>query len=398
MHKLAFLFPGQGAHFIKMGKGIYDQYKIARDTFEEVSQYSSLDIRKLCFEGRLAELSKSKNAHLCTLACSISAFRVYMQEIGDTPQFLAGHSLGEYIALTAAGVFTLEDVVKIISIRADIADRATKESNGIMSIIENVSNDQVKEVVNELSAKGKKIYISSYTSANQTAISGVVGDMRECENKLLELGAGVTPLFGSAPYHSSLMIPYLDELKNILKETKMMPFNYPVISNVTGEVYKSIDDIPEYLAKHFSQTVLWTDTMKLLYDNKVDTIIEMSPKILLANIVKNEYDDINAICFCNKTEREKIIEMYRNRISSLIKKCLVTAVSTRNTNMDNFEYENGVIVPYNRIQEINGKYNDNKNQMSNEDKEEVLVLIQRILDTKKLPYNEQIEWLEWIKN
>ncbi len=402
MYKLAFLFPGQGAHFVGMGKGIYDQYQIVRDTFDEIERVSQIDVKKLCFEGRLAELSRTRNAHICTLACALSAFRVFMQEVGYVPQFLAGHSLGEYIALTAAGVWSLEDAVKLISLRAEIADRAAKESDGGMSIVENVSNEEVARVVNELAAQGKKVYISSYTTRNQTAISGNADDMRECEEQLFQLGANITPLFGSAPYHSKLMSPYVEELKDAIRQIKTNPFRYPVISNVTGRPYKSVDELPESLAKHFSQTVLWTDTMDYLDEKGISLIIEMSPKNLLTNIVKSDHEDMKAICLCNKMEREEIFDLYQNteiyskHIPTIITKCLVAAVSTPNKNWDNEAYEKGVVKPYGRIQEIQDQYTANTIELDQGIKKEVLSLLKCIFETKMLPKEEQQEWFSQI--
>ena len=398
MYKLAFLFSGQGAHFSGMGKGIYERFQIVRDTFEEISQVSGLDIKKLCFESRLAELSRTKNTHLCTLACSISAFRVFMQEIGYAPQFLAGHSLGEYIALTAAGVWSLEDAVKLIAIRADIADRASKETNAGMSIIENVSADTVAKIINELSAQGKKVYISSRTSNMQSAISGDLDDVRECEDKLFEAGGNITPLIGSAPYHSPLMKPYTDELRNAISSIELHPFRYPVISNVSGRPYKGPEVLSDNLADHFTNTVLWTDTMDYLDDKGITLTIEMAPKNLLTNIVKSEHENIRAICICNNAEREEIFDLYRNtemyskHIPTIITKCLVAAVSTPNTNWDNEEYENGVVIPYRRMQEIQDTYADHIDALGLDEKTELLSLLKTIFETKQLPASEQKEW------
>lgn len=402
MYKLAFLFAGQGAHFSGMGRGIFERYPIVRDTFEEISQVSGLDIPKLCFESRLAELSRTKNAHLCTLACSISAFRIFMQEIGYAPQFMAGHSLGEYIALTAAGVWSLEDAVKLIGIRAEIADRAAKETNAGMSIIENITSDAAAKIVNVFSSQGKKVYVSSLTSGNQIAISGDLNDMKECEDKLFEAGATITPLLGSAPFHSELMRPYTEELLAALSEIKLRPFRYPVLSNVTGRPYRDLAAIPENLISHFTDTVLWTDTMDYLDDKGISLAIEMAPKNLLTNIVKKDHEEIKAICLCNNAEREEIFDLYKNtemyskHIPTIITKCLVAAVSTPNKNWNNEEYEAGVVKPYRRIQEIQDTYADRISELPEELKQELLVLLKRIFDTKELPAEEQNEWFSQI--
>lgn len=112
MEKIAFLFPGQGSHYVGMSNGLYNQYSIVRETFEEANEILGYDLATLCFEGSLAELSKSQNAHPAILVSSVASFRVYMKEMGIAPQFLTGHSLGEYSALTCAGTIQFADAVR----------------------------------------------------------------------------------------------------------------------------------------------------------------------------------------------------------------------------------------------------------------------------------------------
>ncbi|QSX05663.1 ACP S-malonyltransferase [Sedimentibacter sp. zth1] len=402
MYKLSFVFPGQGSQYVGMGKGIFEEYKIVQETFEEASDVSSIDVKKYCFEGSLAQLSRTKNAHICILTCGIAAFRVFTQEIGYAPQFMAGHSLGEYLALTAAGVWSFEDAIKIVGLRADLTKLAVKETNGGMTIIENILTEKVEDIVKTMRDKGKKIYISSYSTMDQTAISGNVDDIMLCEDELFKAGGQLTPLVGSAPYHSPLMQPYAEELKKEIEKIELHDFRYPVISNVTGKPYKDISDVSEGLAKHLTHPVLWRQTVDYLDNKGVDLVVEMGPKNLVTNIIRNHSEDIKAVCLGNKYERNELFELYKNNemyskhIPTIITKCMVAAVSTPNQNWDNDEYEKGVVVPYKKIQEIQQQYEDSKIELTYEVKQEILNLLKRIFETKFLPQKEQDEWISQI--
>ncbi len=399
MDKLAFVFPGQGSHYVGMSKGIYDEFKIVRETFEEAEDVLKINLKDLCFEGPLSTLTKAPNAHPAILTSGLAAFRVFMQEIGYVPQFCAGHSLGEYLALTSAGVLSFADALKLVEFRANLTLSAEKETNGGMTILDNIKTEIVEEELKKVQEQGKKVYISCYNSPIQTAVSGDLDDLYDFEDIVLKKGGQVTPLIGSAPYHCPLMESYSKELEKELEKYKFHDFRYAVISNYTGRVYKNVDEVKKNLVKHLTNPVRWSDTIKLLEYRGVNTVIEMGPKNLITNIVKSNSSEINPICLGNKKERNEFFtkyktdEMYSKHIPTIITKCLVAGVATPNSNWDDEEYEEGVVKPYNEIQAIQNQIENGEITLNNEIIRKCLENLKMIFKTKKLPEDEQREWL-----
>ncbi|MDP4177075.1 MAG: ACP S-malonyltransferase [Bacillota bacterium] len=402
MYKLSFVFPGQGSHYVGMCQGIYDEYKIVRETFEEASDVAGFDVKKLCFEGPLSTLSHTKESHVSILTSGIAAFRVFMQEIGYVPQFCAGHSLGEYLALTSAGVFKFSDAIKLVEFRAELAEQVTKETNGGMTIVENYKALDLENECKKAQENGKKVYISSYTTPNQTSISGNVDDLMEIEEIILKNGGQITPLIGSAPYHSPLMSKYAEELKHRIESIEIGELRYPVISNVTGRPYKCINDTANNLSMHLTNPVQWVKTVDFFDDRGITLIIEMGPKNLITNIIRNCNENIKSICLSNKSERNEIFqlyktnEMYSKHIPTLITKCLVAGVATPNKNWDNAAYQEGVVNPYNNIKNIQEKIESNESILNEDLEREALTCLKKIFETKMLPKSEQQEWFSQI--
>ena len=399
MDKLAFVFPGQGSHYVGMSKGIYDEFKIVRETFEEAEDILKINLTDLCFNGPLSTLTKVTNAHAAILTSGISAFRVFMQEIGYAPQFCAGHSLGEYLALTSAGVLSFADALKLVEFRAGLTKNVEQETNGGMTIIDNIETTIVEEECKKAQEQGKKVYISCYNSPIQTAISGDLDDLFDFEYTILSRGGQITPLIGSAPYHSPLMINYAKELEKELERYTFHDFRYAVISNYTGEIYRSIEEVKKNLVLHLTNPVKWSQSMKLLERRGVNVAIEMGPKNLITNIVRSNSNEISAICLGNKKERNEFFtkykthEMYSKHIPTIITKCLVAGVATPNKNWDNDEYEAGVVKPYNEIQSIQNKIESKELILNDEIIRKCLENLKTIFITKKLPESEQKEWL-----
>ena len=316
MNKLAFVFSGQGSQYIGMGQGIYNEYKTARETFEEVSDYIGFDVRKVCFDGPLTVLLHTKNSHISILTNGIAAFRVFMEETNCEPQFCAGHSLGEYIALTCAGVFSLRDVIKLISYRVELADLAQKDGGG-MTIVENIESDMVDEICMNNCRPGNEIYVSCYTTPTQTTLSGLSKALYNVEESIIQKGGQITPLIGCAPYHSPLMEPYTALLRKELSGIVIQKPCYPIVANVSGKLYEETESIAENLVKHFVKPVQWIKTIAFLAEQKIDRVVEMGPKRLLTNTIGGRYPEMEAFCMGEKKSRKAIAELF-NKDSYMI--------------------------------------------------------------------------------
>lgn len=402
MEKMAFLFPGQGSHFVGMSKGLYDQYTIVKQTFEEANDVLGYDLAKLCFEGSLAELSKAKNAQPAILVSSVASFRVYMQEIGIVPQFLAGHSLGEYAAFTCAGAIRFADAVKLLHERGKLTDEVAASDVGAMSIIDGVERKLVVDECKAMELEGRQVWVSCYNTPNQTAISGESDAVMELEDRLANHGGLATPLLASAPFHCSFMQPMADQLLDKLSGLEYGFFKYPVITNRNAEPMAHSEKVAQNLALHITSPVQWERTMQYFKHKGVTLTVEMGPKNVLTNMVKANVDGIEALCYGTKEDRKKIEQILaaypglRKHIPTIITRSLAVAVATLNQNWDNEEYQEKVVKSYRKIQEIQDRLEETGEKPTLEQMRTALELLKIILDTKKVSVEEQTRWLHQI--
>lgn len=402
MEKIAFLFPGQGSHYVGMAKNIYDQFSIAKQTFEEANDILGVDLSKLCFDGPLGELTKAENAHAAILVSSVASFRVYMQEFGIVPQFCTGHSLGEYSALTCAGAIKFSDAVKIVRYRSTITDEAVMAGDGAMTIIDGVDRNKVEEACRQVSKEIHYVAVSCYNSPEQTAISGHKEAVMRVEEILLENDCQVTPLVASAPFHSLLMQPVADKLKVELNKYFYGYFKYPVITNISAKPLTDPEKIIENLSSHLIKPVQWQATMEYLKRKGVTLAIEMGTKNVMTKLVNTNVKGIESLCFGIKDDRkgiEEILGAYpglKKHIPTVVTRCLAIAVATPNRNFDIDEYTEKVIKSYKRIEEIQGEIETSGTKPSFENMTESLDLLKTIMTAKKVELDEQIRWFNQI--
>lgn len=398
MEKISFLFPGQGSHFVGMCKGLYDQYPIVKQTFEEANDVLGFKLDKLCFDGSLSELSLARHSQPAILVSSVSSFRVYMQEFGIVPQFLAGHSLGEYSAFTCAGAIRLHDAVKLLYDRGVMTDKMSESGQGTMTIIDGVDRILVENECKKMVKEGHKVWLSCYNTPNQTAISGESEAVYELENRLTDHGAQVSPLLASAPFHCNLMQPISAKLSDKLESFQYGFFKYPVVTNINAQPMAHPEKIAKNLSSHLMNPVLWEQTMHYFKQKGVTLAIEMGAKNVLTNMVKANVDGIEALCFGSKEDRKKIesiLSAYpglKKHIPTVVTRCLAVGVATPNQNWNNEEYQNKVVVPYRKIQNIQDELEETGGKPTLAQMREALDLLKVILETKKVPLEEQERW------
>lgn len=401
MYKISFLFAGQGSQFVGMNESLYRDYSIVRETFNEASEVSGIDLKRLCFQGPLRALSHTVNAHLAITTGGVALARVFMQEVGYSPQFCMGHSLGEYQALCCAGVLSFSDTIRLVKLRATLAEQATAETDGGMTVIEHMKTNDVLDLCREAQGQGKKIYLSSFTSKTQSTVSGKNADLIELEEKILERGGSVTPMVGSAPFHSPLMSEYAESLRIELARVTLGDFRYPVISNVTGYFVENPEQVRECLLNHLIMPVKWQQSLDLLNKYDVTLALEMGAKNVQTNILNETVPDIPVVCLGIKKEREALFRNYKEHaeysrhIPSVLTRCMTAAVSTPNTNDNEEEYRIGAVANYERLKEIwqaSVEAPDSIHQYISES----LECLRLIFQTKRLPVEEQRFWFSKI--
>lgn len=406
MEKIVLLFPGQGSQYVGMGRTLYDEYTIARLVFEEANDVLGFDLKKLCFEGSLEELCKTENVLPALLTASVAAFRVYMWEIGIVPQFSAGHSLGEYSALTCCGAMDFRDTLTVVRERSVLAQEVVDTGCGIMTVVNGVYKNIVDEECKKIANESQPVSVSCYNSPGQVVISGHKDAVMKVEDKLMELGAQITPLLMSAPFHCPLMQPAADKLQGELEKHSFNSFKWPVISNVTALPYENTDKIIKNLTLQMTKPVQWQATMDYLQENKITIAIEIGPQAVLSNLVKMNRKNIKTNAFGQKDDRDALLELFPIRsgipvkeeseknkgyAATVITKCLAMAVCTRNRNWNNDEYEKGVVKPYEKIEKIQEQLEKEDVQPTTEQMQEALEMLKSVFKTKKVPVNEQMK-------
>ncbi|NLX62722.1 MAG: ACP S-malonyltransferase [Tissierellia bacterium] len=285
MGKVAFIFPGQGAQFVGMGKDFYESFKESRLVFEEANDSLNMDLKSLCFEGTEEELMKTENTQPAILATSVAIMKALERE-GIDCDYTAGLSLGEYTALVKSGGIKLSDALKLVKIRGKLMQEAVPQGIGGMAAILGLEREKVKEAIEEVKDKFL-VEIANYNSPEQIVISGIKEGVEIACKKALELGAKkaiILPV--SAPFHSSLLEPAGKKLKEILEETTIFDLEKDLISNVDAKPVVKKDEVKEKLVKQVSSSVLWQDSVEFLIDENVDTFIEIGPGKSLTGFVK----------------------------------------------------------------------------------------------------------------
>lgn len=399
MAKIAFLFPGQGSHYIGMGRTLYESFAEVRETFEEANQVLGFDLKKLCFEGNMDELTKTENTQPAILTVSVAAYRVYMKEIGVKPDFMAGHSLGEISALCSAGALDFTDALRIVRQRGIFMQEAVTPGVGGMVAINGASPSIVMEVCQMVSTEAEFVVVSNYNSPNQIVISGHQKALREAGEELKTAGATVIPLRVSAPFHSPLMKPAADRLKLELDKYTFSQLKYEVISNVTAEPYPAQDSIRDYLTKQLVHTVRWLDSMEYLISQGVELTVELGPQTVLRNLMKKIAPQIKSYAYDDgadsralKTELavvEQQPKLIKNGMDVIIK-CIAEAVCTKNNNHDEQEYQKGVVEPYQQITRMKDEIEKANREPTAAEVSSAFEMLKRVFNTKKVPDSEQV--------
>lgn len=283
----AFLFPGQGAQAVGMGKDLYDAHPVARECFEAASEAIGTSLEKLCFEGPAEELTLTENAQPAILTASVAAWRVFTQsyDANAVAVAMAGHSLGEYSALVAAGAVSLEDAARIVRARGAAMQKAVPAGQGKMAAIMGLDPEKVLAIC-QASAGDEVVAPANHNAPTQIVIAGSAAAVeRACQAAVAEGGKAI-PLEVSAPFHCSLMQPAAEELKPVLARATFTECKVPVIRNVDAAPHGSADEIREKLYEQVTSPVRWVDTVMKLQQLGAERFVEVGPGRVLSGLLK----------------------------------------------------------------------------------------------------------------
>src|SRR5262244_2055802 len=285
MGKVAFVFPGQASQYPGMGKELAEKYAVARAVFEEADQALGFAISRMCFEGTEEELKQTANTQPAILSCSVAAFRVAAEK-GLTPDFVAGHSLGEYSALVTAGSLKFSDAVQIVRKRGQYMQEAVPAGVGAMAAILGLSPAVVADACKR-AAEGEVCAPANLNSPEQTVVSGHASAVKRAVEIASQLGAKravILPV--SAPFHCALMTPAQEKLAKDLDKTAFADLRVPLVTNVDADTETTGAEAKDALVRQVSMPVRWEESVRLLIDEGVNTFVEVGPGRVLTGLLR----------------------------------------------------------------------------------------------------------------
>lgn len=296
MSKIAFVFPGQGTHYVGMGMELADRYPEASAVFDRANEVMGMDIRRLCREGPESELVKTENSQPTIHTTALAILKV-VEKYGFSANVTAGFSLGEYAALVYAGVFRFEDTVKLVKQRGMFMQNAVPQGVGKMCWLTGLDRQTVQQIVDESKDMGL-IECSNFNCPNQIIVAGYAAAVEKAAALAEAKGAQTTFLKVSGPFHTSLLKGAGQQLYDLLGTVPMAKPMKKVVSNVTAKYFTESDDIRQLLNEHVYKAVLWEDSVNTMLDDGVDTFIEIGPKHLLTTFNQKtaEFRGIKARC------------------------------------------------------------------------------------------------------
>jgi len=285
MGKVAFMFPGQASQYPGMGKELAEKYPAARAVFEEADKALGFSISKMCFEGSEEELKLTANTQPAILTVSVAAYRV-VAEKGLAPDYVAGHSLGEYSALVAVGALNFSDAVRLVHKRGKYMQEAVPAGQGGMAAIMGISPAVVQDACKR-AAEGEICSPANLNSPEQTVISGHASAVKRAVEIASQLGAKRSMMLAvSAPFHSALMMSAQEKLEKDLRATSFSDLQVPLVTNVDADTIRKGDEAREALVRQVTMPVRWEESMRLLLDEGVNTFLEVGPGRVLTGLMR----------------------------------------------------------------------------------------------------------------
>lgn len=291
MSKRAFVFPGQASQYVGMGEDLYENSQQAKKLYDHAEEiFDSFSIKELSFKGPLKELTETK---VTQPAIFINSYALFKEIENDCqPSALAGHSLGEYTAITAAGALEFEEGLELVKVRSEQMQIATENSTGTMAAIVGLEFEKVKEILKEMESYGVCV-LANHNSHKQIVISGETPAVQKAMMEMKEQGARrAIELSVGGAFHSPLMESAREELKKALDNASFKVPEYPIYSNVTGTATRDPEEIKARLDQQLTSSVLWVDTIENMIKYDVEEFIEIGPGKVLQGLIRRINRDV----------------------------------------------------------------------------------------------------------
>jgi len=307
MKKVAFIFPGQGSQGIGMGKSFYENSELARDLIDKASETAKIDFKKLMFEEN-QDLSKTEFTQPAILLVGLVAFELFKKEIDVKPEFLLGHSLGEFTALSATGALDIFDAVKLVNKRGELMQKACENINAGMMAVIGLADEVILNVLENEQKNGKKVWGANFNSNGQVVVAGIKSDLEALQPILKEAGAKKSVVLDmSVASHCELLKSAEDELKSELEKNVKDSFIAPIISNVTAREYQSKTEAVELLTKQLTSPVKYRESIEYISD-KIDMFIEFGHSTVLKGLNRRIARKIPTLNISDMATLEKTVQ------------------------------------------------------------------------------------------
>lgn len=307
MNKCAFVFPGQGSQAVGMLNGFADNPAV-RNTVAEASEALQFDLAKLIAEGPKEELDLTTNTQPVMLTAAVAYYRAWLAAGGSAPSLVAGHSLGEYSALVAAGVIAFKDAVPLVRFRAQAMQQAVPVGQGWMAVILGLLDDDVRDVC-AAAAQGEIVEAVNFNAPSQVVIAGHKGAIERACVAAKETGAKrALPLPVSAPFHSSLLKPASDLLREYMQELTFSTPQIALINNVDVAIINDPQAIKDALVRQAASPVRWVETVQKIAGEGISHVVECGPGKVLAGLTKRINDGLISEAIVDQASLDKLLE------------------------------------------------------------------------------------------
>lgn len=302
---IAFVFPGQGSQFVGMGKDLYHDFPICKEVFDKANEILGYDLKSICFEGPEELLKQTENTQPALFVHSIAIFELLKD---FSVSAAAGHSLGEYSALTAAGVFRFEDGLKIVRTRGKLMQESGVRNPGTMAAIVGLPIEKINEICESVKETGI-VQPANFNSPGQIVISGDVDAVKKAIEEAKKSGAKLAKeLVVSGAFHSPLMSYAYENIASELNKIEFFEPKFPVYSNVTAEKFGDVKEIKELLVKQIISPVKWQQIVENMIRDGIKTFVEIGAGKVLTGLIKRINPDVEVINVGTSEELKKFLE------------------------------------------------------------------------------------------
>jgi [acyl-carrier-protein] S-malonyltransferase len=367
-----------------MFKRLYEQHAVVRHTFTEAGDALGCDMGALCFEGSMDATVRLALAHVATITCSVAAFRLYMHEIGLAPAITAGHSVGEFAALVAAGVIRFDDALRAVWVRAKLQEEAAQMTDAVLLAIKHLPPGQVQQVCYQTGDQDAFAHIACYNGPDQVVITVHRRIVEQISGLVAAQGGQVVDLNVNVPFHCSLLQSAAHRLREHLEGLHYSPPEWPVLANVTARPHASQPgELIEALTVQLTRPVRWHESIVYMQSQGIAHAIELGPGMVLKRLNQRIARNIRAYAIDQQDDFAAVREL-RLTVPGYVATCLAIAVSTKNHNRDAQEYAEQVSASYALLQGIYRQSEQMGRVPTDEERDAALAVLRQILRYKQV--------------